>query len=102
MIANAENEVLLMARDITERKQAEAAGRKSQERFRRSGEAIPRSARLCAIVSIWNALRSDRTYRAGWPEEKVLTHIQSLTETHFEPRVVEAFLRLIREDRASA
>lgn len=66
------------------------------------GEAIPLSARLFAIVDVWDALRSDRPYRAGWPEDKVLTHIQSLTGAHFEPRVVEAFLQLIREDQASA
>lgn len=66
------------------------------------GEAIPLSARLFAIVDVWDALRSDRPYRAGWPEDKVLAHIQSLTGTHFEPRVVEVFFQLLQEDKVRA
>ncbi len=59
------------------------------------GEQIPLAARLFAIVDVWDALRSDRPYRAGWPEVKVREHLRSLAGTHFEPRVVEAFLRVL-------
>jgi HD-GYP domain-containing protein (c-di-GMP phosphodiesterase class II) len=47
-------------------------------------------------VDVWDALRSDRPYRAAWPEEKVLAHIESLSGTHFDPEVVEAFLEICR------
>jgi len=47
---------------------------------------------------VWDALRSDRPYRAAWPEEKVREHIRSLSGTHFDPQVVEVFLRELRED----
>ncbi len=57
-----------------------------------SGDQIPFSARLFAIVDVWDALTSDRPYRAAWPEEKVLDHIRSLVGTHFDPKVVEACL----------
>ena len=33
------------------------------------GEEIPLAARAFAAVDIWDALRSDRPYRAGWPRE---------------------------------
>ena len=55
------------------------------------GEQIPLAARLFAIVDVWDALRSDRTYRKSWPEEKVFEYIRSLTGTYFDPHVVEMF-----------
>ncbi len=59
------------------------------------GEVIPLAARLFAIVDVWDALRSDRPYRKGWTVEKTLEHIQSLSGTHFDPKVVEYFLEMI-------
>ncbi|MBI5082313.1 MAG: HD domain-containing protein [Chloroflexi bacterium] len=58
------------------------------------GEAIPLAARIFAVADVWDALRSNRPYRGGWPEEKVREHIRSLAGTHFDPKVVEAFLRM--------
>jgi HD-GYP domain-containing protein (c-di-GMP phosphodiesterase class II) len=59
-----------------------------------SGDVIPRAARIFAVVDVWDALRSDRPYRPAWPEERVREHIRALAGTHFDPQVVEAFLRL--------
>ena len=58
------------------------------------GESIPLSARLFAIVDVWDALRSDRPYRRGWSEEKVRDHIRQLAGSHFDPSAVEIFLHL--------
>jgi PAS domain S-box-containing protein len=58
------------------------------------GEQIPLAARLFAVVDVWDAMRSDRPYRAGWPEERVREHIRSLAGTHFDPEVVRVFLLL--------
>ncbi len=41
-------------------------------------DQIPLAARLFAAVDIWDALRSDRPYRAAWPAERVIDHIRSL------------------------
>lgn len=60
------------------------------------GEQIPYAARLFAIVDVWDALCSDRRYRQGWSEEKVVEHIKSLSGTHFDPAVVELFMNLIQ------
>ena len=57
------------------------------------GEQIPLAARLFAVVDVWDALCSDRPYRAGWPEEKVREHIQAGAGAHFDPQSVEAFRR---------
>ncbi len=60
------------------------------------GEQIPLSARIFAVVDVWDALRSDRPYRAAWPDEKVREHLRSLSGAHFDPQVVQAFLNLER------
>jgi PAS domain S-box-containing protein/putative nucleotidyltransferase with HDIG domain len=55
------------------------------------GEEIPLAARIFAIVDVWDALCSDRPYRSAWPKDKVFEHIRSLSGTHFDPEVAEAF-----------
>lgn len=62
------------------------------------GDEIPLAARLFAVVDVWDALRSDRSYRAGWPAEKALEHINSEAGKHFDPQVVEAFMKLVSEE----
>ena len=57
------------------------------------GAQIPLSARIFAVVDVWDALCSDRPYRAGWPEEKVREHIRALSGTHFDPQVVDVFMQ---------
>lgn len=59
------------------------------------GEEIPLAARIFAVVDIWDALSSDRPYRKAWPQKKVRDYIASLTGTHLDPNVVQAFLELI-------
>lgn len=60
------------------------------------GEAIPLSARIFAIVDVWDALRSDRPYRNAWPRDKTLTYIQEQSGKHFDPMIVEAFMDIMR------
>ena len=58
------------------------------------GEQIPLTARIFAVVDVWDALRSDRPYRAAWAEEKVNEHILALSGTQFDPHVVDVFLQV--------
>lgn len=58
------------------------------------GEQIPLSARIFAVVDVWDALNSDRPYRHAWPAEKVREHIKSLAGTHFDPQVVDICFKL--------
>ena len=60
------------------------------------GEQIPLSARLFAVVDVWDALLSDRPYRPGWPTDKVYAHIRSLSGTHFDPQAVELFFTVLQ------
>ena len=59
------------------------------------GTQIPLVARIFAVVDVWDALKSDRPYRAGWEEEKILEHIRALSGTHFDPQVVDAFMHIL-------
>ena len=56
------------------------------------GDQIPLSARIFAVVDIFDALSSERPYRPAWPREKVLEHIQSLVGSHLDSEVVDIFL----------
>ena len=58
------------------------------------GEDIPFSARIFAVVDVWDALNSDRPYRKAWPPEKVLAYIKENTGSHFDPGVVDTFVKL--------
>lgn len=58
-------------------------------------EEIPFSARLFAVVDVWDALISDRPYRRAWQKAKVLNHIKSLSGSHFDPQAVDLFFQLL-------
>ncbi len=62
-----------------------------------SGEMIPLAARIFAIVDVWDALTSDRPYRAAWDVDAVLEHIKKNSGTHFDPRVVDVFVANLDE-----
>ncbi len=62
------------------------------------GEAIPLAARIFAPVDVWDAIISDRPYRKGSSKEEALAYIKSESGKHFDPKVVEYFLRLINDE----
>ncbi len=60
-----------------------------------SAEQIPFLARLFAVVDAWDALSSERVYRAAWPEEQIKAHLRENAGTKFDPHIVEVFLQLV-------
>ncbi|MGZ9166531.1 MAG: HD-GYP domain-containing protein, partial [Anaerolineales bacterium] len=61
------------------------------------GEEIPMSARLFAIADVWDALISDRPYRAAWSEQEALQYIREQSGKHFDPEVVELFFKVVKK-----
>jgi GAF domain-containing protein len=57
-------------------------------------EEIPLGARIFSVVDVWDALRSDRPYRSGWPETRVRDYISKRADADFDPQVVEQFLKM--------
>jgi putative two-component system response regulator len=61
------------------------------------GDQIPLAARIFAVIDVWDALLSDRPYRKAWSRKKALAYIQKQSGKHFDPRVVDAFLKLVSD-----
>ncbi|MEW6239955.1 MAG: GAF domain-containing protein [Chloroflexota bacterium] len=61
------------------------------------GEEIPMTARLFAVVDVYDALTSVRPYRPAWSPDQALAYIREQSGRHFDPRVVETFFNLILE-----
>jgi response regulator RpfG family c-di-GMP phosphodiesterase len=59
------------------------------------GEEIPMAARIFALIDVWDALRSSRPYKTAWADQEALEYIIAQSGTHFEPRIVDAFLHVL-------
>ena len=57
------------------------------------GEQIPLSARIVSLADVYDALTSRRVYKKAMAHEKACELICDLRATHFDPEVVDAFLR---------
>jgi len=59
------------------------------------GKEIPLSARIFAIVDVYDALTSDRPYRKAWKKEETIKYIRENSGTHFDPEILEKCLDLL-------
>lgn len=59
------------------------------------GEDIPLTARIMAVADVYDAMTSTRSYRQAWTHERTLDMIREDAGRHFDPVVVDAFLRVI-------
>ncbi len=57
------------------------------------GEGIPLSARIFAVVDVWDALSSSRPYRPPMDREWIRSYLRHESEKQFDVRLVEAFLK---------
>ncbi|HEX7118015.1 MAG TPA: HD domain-containing phosphohydrolase [Longimicrobiales bacterium] len=67
-----------------------------------AGEAIPLPARIVAVADFYDALAHDRPYRHAWPIPEIMDELRRQAGRQFDPRVVEAFLPLIEQERVPA
>ena len=66
------------------------------------GEEIPLSARVMAVADVFDALVSRRSYKAPFSIDKAIEIIKNDAGTHFDAKVVEAFLHAESQIRAVA
>ncbi len=59
------------------------------------GDRIPLVARIFAVVDVWDALTNNRTYRRKWTKQKARQYIKDQSGKHFDPQVVDFFLKNI-------
>jgi hypothetical protein len=64
------------------------------------GERIPLTARIFAIVDVWDALTQDRPYRRAWSVGRAREYLRAEMGRHFDPEVGEAFLRMLEQEMA--
>lgn len=63
-----------------------------------AGEAIPVHARILAVADAYDAMTSDRPYRAGVPHPVALEELLRCSGSQFDPECVQSFLRLYEVD----
>jgi len=56
------------------------------------GEEIPLTARLFAVIDVFDALTSDRPYRKAWPKQNALQYIKEQAGKLFDPNITATFL----------
>ena len=61
------------------------------------GEDIPLAARIVALADVYDALVSKRVYKSAMPHDMAKSIILAEKGKHFDPVVVEAFLRCEKE-----
>ncbi|WP_097651546.1 PAS domain S-box protein [Candidatus Chloroploca asiatica] len=64
------------------------------------GDEIPLAARIFTIVDVWDALTSDRPYRAALSHEAAREYIEAQAGSIFDPWIVKTFLAML--DQAGA
>ena len=60
------------------------------------GEEIPLSARIFAIVDVYDALTSERPYKHAWSEEEALKYLRENSGKLFDERIVDRFLKIVK------
>jgi len=62
------------------------------------GRAIPLSARIVAVVDVFDSLLHERPYKEPWPHTEAVSYIRDRAGKQFDPEVVAALMELIERD----
>lgn len=65
------------------------------------GDNIPEVARISALADVYDALTHARAYKHAWTHAEAVLEIERTSGTHFEPRMVTAFITLVDHLRRS-
>lgn len=59
------------------------------------GEEIPREARILTVADAFDSMMAERPYRKTLGKEKAIDELERCSGIQFDPKVVEAFLKVI-------
>lgn len=62
------------------------------------GDEIPLAARILSVVDAYDAMITDRVYRAARPAHEAVAELRACAGTQFDPVVVEAFISALRPE----
>jgi PAS domain S-box-containing protein len=65
-----------------------------------AGDEIPLEGRITAVADVFDALITDRVYRPAYPYDQAVAIMRAERDSHFDPRVLEAFLGAEAEIKA--
>jgi HD-GYP domain-containing protein (c-di-GMP phosphodiesterase class II) len=60
------------------------------------GEEIPMGSKIIAVLDAYVGMTSPRAYRPPIPAEVALEELEHASGQHFDPQVVDIFVRLVR------
>jgi HD-GYP domain-containing protein (c-di-GMP phosphodiesterase class II) len=64
-----------------------------------SGEDVPLVARIVALCDAYNAMITDRPYRAALPEQEAMAEVAANSGSQFDPRAVDALVAVLGRER---
>ncbi|MFC4455689.1 tetratricopeptide repeat protein [Deinococcus sonorensis] len=67
-----------------------------------SGQDIPLSARIVSLADVWDALTTERPYKAAWTVEAARAEILAQSGRHFDPDLTRAFLEMVNDSGLAA
>jgi diguanylate cyclase (GGDEF)-like protein len=65
------------------------------------GDEISLEARIVSVVDAYDAMTTDRTYRAAMTEEEAIQELRACAGSQFDEQVVEALIEVLDEHKAS-
>jgi len=64
------------------------------------GDQIPITARIISVVDCFDSVREDRPFRRGMTRDEAIAFLLRGSGTHFDPKVVELFIKYLPEYEA--
>ncbi len=62
-----------------------------------AGEEVPLQARIVFVCDAWNAMTTDRSYRAALSKDEAMAELLGNAGTQFDPNVVSALAKVIEQ-----
>ncbi len=92
LLAGADSRILSIAQTIalTHHERWDGSGYPSGLK----GDQIPIPGRICAVADVFDSLTHERPYKSAWPVHEAIGEILRCRGTHFDPAIVDAFMRL--------
>lgn len=59
------------------------------------GNEIPLSARIVAVVDVFDALISKRSYKPAWSQDEAIAELQRISDDHLDKRLVDMFVSML-------
>ncbi len=61
----------------------------------KKGHEIPLFGRIVSIADVYDALRSQRSYKKAWTEEQTLEEMHKMSGTKFDPELLDVFFHIL-------